>query len=102
MDSHLDWAISQFLNDHIHVGVVGYVYYQLTPDDYPTSGLAGQLREDALGDNESAVAAVGPEIGHLFKMGGKQAYANLRGYYEFTAENRPQGFSVFFNLQIPL
>jgi hypothetical protein len=102
VDSHLDWAVSQFLNEHMHVGIVGYVYQQLTPDDYPTSGLVGQLREAALGDNISSVAGVGPEIGYLFKMADKQAYANLRGYYEFWAQNRTQGFAVFLNVQIPL
>jgi len=102
VDSHLDWAVSQFLNEHMHVGVVGYVYYQLTPDDYPTSGIAGQLRKQALGDFQSGVAAVGPEVGYLFKIGSKQAYANLRGYYEFWAQNRTEGFSVFLNVQIPL
>ncbi len=102
IDSHLDWAVSQFLNEHLHVGIVGYVYYQLTPDDYPTSGISGQLRKQALGDHQSGVAAVGPEVGFFFKIGDKQAYANLRGYYEFWAQNRLEGFSVFLNVQIPL
>ena len=32
MDSHLDWGASQFLSEHWHVGLVGYVYQQLTGD----------------------------------------------------------------------
>ena len=32
IDSHLDWAASQFLSANWEVGVVGYVYYQLTGD----------------------------------------------------------------------
>ena len=32
VDSHLDWAVSQFLSQSWQVGVVGYVYYQLTAD----------------------------------------------------------------------
>ena len=32
IDSHLDWAASQFLSANWEVGLVGYVYYQLTGD----------------------------------------------------------------------
>src|SRR5580700_6908564 len=32
LDSHLDLAASQFLNQQLFVGAVGYVYQQLTPD----------------------------------------------------------------------
>src|SRR5262249_37404562 len=32
VDSHLDWALSQFLSKSVHVGAVGYFYYQLSGD----------------------------------------------------------------------
>ena len=32
IDFHLDWAASQFLTKQLQVGVVGYVYDQLSPD----------------------------------------------------------------------
>jgi hypothetical protein len=35
-------------------------------------------------------------------MGGKQAYANVRGYYEFWARNRVEGHAVFATLALPL
>jgi hypothetical protein len=38
----------------------------------------------------------------ITKDGGLPAYANLRGYYEFWAENRLQGYAVFATLAIPL
>jgi len=57
VDSHLDWAVSQFLNDNWEVGVVGYVYCQLTGD----SGSG-----DRVGSFESRVASVGPEVGNVF------------------------------------
>ena len=41
-------------------------------------------------------------MGYMFKMGGHQAYANLRGYYEYWAEKRVQGFSLFAMVNIPL
>jgi hypothetical protein len=30
------------------------------------------------------------------------AYANLRGYYEFWAQNRVEGYAIFATLVIPL
>ncbi|MGB0133367.1 SphA family protein, partial [Dokdonella sp.] len=93
VDSHLDWAASQFLSANWQVGVAGYVYYQLTGD----SGSGAQL-----GSFKSRVAGIGPEVGYVFAMGGKEAYANLRGYYEFWARNRVEGYAVFATLAIPL
>ncbi len=93
VDSHLDWAASQFLSANWQVGIAGYVYYQLTSD----SGSGARL-----GSFKSKVAAVGPEVGYVFNMSGQQAYANLRGYYEYWAENRVQGYALFATLSIPL
>ena len=93
VDSHLDWAVSQFLSEHFQVGLAGYVYYQLTGD----SGSGNHV-----GSFESKVAAVGPEVGYTFTVCGQQWYFNLRGYWEFWAENRVQGYAVFATLNIPL
>lgn len=93
VDSHLDWEVSQFLSQNWQVGLVGYVYYQLTGD----SGSG-----DHVGSFKSRVAAVGPEVGYSFTAGGLQWYANLRGYKEFWAENRLEGYAVFATLNIPL
>ena len=32
VDGHIDWAASQFLNEQLHIGLVGYIYYQLSGD----------------------------------------------------------------------
>ena len=93
VDSHLDFDISQFLSNNWQVGIVGYVYYQLTGD----SGSG-----DRVGSFKSRIAAVGPEVGYAFTAGGLQWYANLRGYKEFWAENRIEGYAVFATLSIPL
>ena len=93
IDSHLDWAVSQFLSANWQVGIVGYVYYQLTGD----SGSGATL-----GSFESKVASIGPEVGYAFTIGGLPAYFNLRGYWEFWAENRIKGEAVFATLVIPL
>jgi hypothetical protein len=93
VDSHLDWSLSQFLSQNWQVGIAGYVYYQLTPD----SG-AG----DTLGAFKSRVAAVGPQLGYLFKINNKQAYINLRVYKEFWAQNRVEGYASIATISIPL
>ena len=92
IDAHLDWGASQFLSEQWHVGLVGYFYYQITGD----SG-AGAV----LGDFKSSVNAIGPQVGYLFKMGEKQAYLNLKGYWEFGADNRPEGWNTWLTLAIP-
>jgi hypothetical protein len=93
VDSHLDWAVSQFLNDNWEIGVVGYVYYQLTGD----SGSGNRV-----GSFESRVASVGPEVGYVFKYHGQAAYLNLRGYWEYWAQNRVEGYALFATVSIPL
>lgn len=93
IDSHLDWSVSKFLSAAWEVGIAGYVYYQLTGD----SGSG-----DTVGLFKSKVAGVGPQVGYTFKVAGQPWYANFRGYYEFWAENRYEGYAVFATLNIPL
>jgi hypothetical protein len=93
IDSHLDWAASQFLSANWQVGVAGYVYYQLSGD----SGSGAKL-----GPFKSRVAAIGPEVGYAFTIGGLPAYANLRGYWEFWAQNRLEGYAVYATVVFPL
>ena len=55
-----------------------------------------------LGPFKSRIAAIGPEVGYAFSIGGMPAYANLRGYYEFWAQNCVEGHAVFATMVIPL
>ena len=93
VDSHIDWALSQFLSEQVHVGINGYVYYQLSGD----SG-AGAV----LGSNKARVYAAGPQIGYFFPVGKEKGYVNLRANWEFNASNRPEGWNVFLTLSVPL
>lgn len=93
VDSHIDWAASQFLNEQVHVGVVGYFYYQLTGDH--GSGAT-------LGDFKSRVNGIGPQIGYFFPVGKEKGYVNLKGYWEFDARNRPDGWNLWLSLALPL
>ncbi len=93
LDSHLDLAASQFLNQQLFVGAVGYVYQQLTPD---------HGRRAILGSNESRTRGIGPQIGYNFNMGGTTIYTNLRAYWEFDSYRRLRGHSLFATVNIPL
>ena len=91
VDMHLDWAASQFLTKQIMIGLVGYVYDELSCD----SGSG-----DRVGCFESRVLGVGPQIGFLFPLGSMQGYLNLKAYGEFDAANRPFGWDAWVTLVI--
>ncbi len=91
IDWHLDWGISQFISRQVHIGLVGYFYQQLTADD-------GQPA--LLGDFKSRVAAIGPQGGVLFPVGDLQGYINLKGYWEFAAENRASGWNAWVTFAV--
>lgn len=91
VDVHLDWGASNFLTPTLHAGLVGYYYDQLSGD----SGGA-----PILGDFKSQVTAIGPQVGCLLPIGKLQGYLNLKGYYEFDAENRAEGWNVWLTFAI--
>jgi hypothetical protein len=91
VDWHLDWGASQFVSKQVHIGLVGYVYQQLTAD-------SGQSA--ILGEFKSRVLGVGPQIGFIFPVGDMQGYLNFKGYKEFAAENRPEGWNAWVTFSI--
>lgn len=91
LNLHVDWGASKFLSPQMLVGLVGYMYQQVTAD-------SGQ--SPLLGDFKSRVFAVGPQVGFIFPMQDMQGYLNLKGYYEFGAQNRPEGWNAWITLAI--
>jgi hypothetical protein len=92
VDWHADWGASQFLSKQLHVGVVGYFYNQISGD----SG-AG----DRVGDFKSRVIGIGPQIGYIFPVGqNHQGYLNLKGYKEFDASHRAEGWNAWLTFVI--
>jgi hypothetical protein len=92
VDMHLDWGASQFLNKQDMVGLVGYVYRQISCD----SGSG-----DHVGCFESQVIGIGPQIGHIFPINKDlQGYLNLKAYGEFANEHRPDGWNVWLTFAI--
>jgi hypothetical protein len=91
VDFHLDWGASQFLSQQFFVGAVGYLYNQIGCD----SGSG-----DRVGCFQSRVASIGPQIGFIFPVGNMQGYLGLKGYWEFAAQNRPEGWNTWLTFAI--
>jgi hypothetical protein len=91
VDMHFDWGASQFLTKQLQVGLVGYVYKEIGCD----SGSG-----DRVGCFQSQVVGVGPQIGFIFPVGDMQGYLNLKGYGEFAAKNRADGWNAWVTLAI--
>ena len=86
LDWHTDLEASRFLSKQFYVGAVGYSFNQLTGDTGSGATLGPYL---------SRIAAVGPEAGILFPVGEMQGSLNLRGYWEFAAQNRSSGWNTW-------
>jgi hypothetical protein len=91
VDMHFDWGASHFFTPTFQLGLVGYVFQQIS-DDTGAGATLGGFR--------SRVAGIGPQVGFLFPFGDMQGYLNLKGYKEFAAENRPEGWNMWLTLAI--
>lgn len=91
MDGHIDWGASYSPSDALHLGVAGYFYNQMSPDNGSGARLGAFM---------SRVMAVGPQAGYAFALKGVQVELGLRGYKEFGAENRPEGWNIWFSLSL--
>jgi len=91
LDFHIDWAASHFFTKQFHVGVVGYYFQQVSDDSGVPAGLDGF---------RSRIAGIGPQIGYIFPIGDMQGYINLKGFKEFGAQNRPEGWNTWLTFAI--
>ena len=91
IDWHVDWGASQFVTKDWQLGLVGYFYDQLTPD----SGCIAVLCPF-----KSRVVGIGPQIGYLFPVGEMQGYLNFKGYGEFDAHDRAEGYNVWLTFAL--
>ena len=92
IDFHLDWAASKFLTKQWQIGVAGYFFNQISCD----SGIG-----DKVGCFETRVVGVGPQIGYIFPINEHyQGYINLKGFGEFAAEHRADGWNTWLTFAI--
>ena len=90
VDAHLDWGASRFLTKQLDVGLVGYVFQQVTGD----SGAGAKL-----GSFETRVAGIGPQVNYFFPVSDQiQGFAKVKVYREFAAQNRPEGWNAWFTI----
>jgi len=90
IDMHLDTGASYFFTPQFHAGLVGYAYRQITDD----TGSGARF-----GGFQSQVFGVGPQLGYMFTAGEKtQGYINLKGYKEFEAKHRPEGWNLWLTV----
>ena len=91
MDGHIDVGASYSFSDAFYVGAVGYFFNQVSPD----SG-----GPELLGGFQSRVAGAGPQVGWSLQFGRLATHFNVRGYKEFAADNRPEGWNVYFTMSL--
>jgi hypothetical protein len=90
-DAHIDVGASWSFSDSFYVGAAGYFFSQVSGD---TGG------SPLLGEFRSRVAGVGPQIGWSFQLAGLATEVDIRGYKEFAAQNRPEGWNVYFTVSL--
>ena len=93
VDMHLELSASQYVTERLSLGLVGYLYNQITPDSGPGA---------RLGPFMSRVVGAGPQAGYDFALGKREASLSVRGYYEFAGQNRPEGWNVWLTLVVSL
>jgi hypothetical protein len=91
IDWHADWGMSKFLSKQLFVGAVGYFYQQLTADKGAPA---------ILGEFKSRISGIGPQIGYIIPMGELQGLLHVKGYWEFDAANRPEGWNTWLTFAI--
>lgn len=92
IDFHLDWGASQFVSKNVQIGLVGYLYQQVTGDSGPGAKL-GPFLGRAVG--------IGPQIGFIIPVSKEyQGYLNIRGYKDVEVENRANTWSTWITFAI--
>ena len=79
------------MTKQLQIGLVGYLYQEVGCDN--GSG-------DRVGCFQSRVASVGAQLGYIIPMGDLQGYINIKGYKEFDAANRPDGWNVWLTFAL--
>lgn len=89
VDIRLDWAASHFFTQQFHAGIVGY-----QPAQRRQYGDAAAAEHPLARDRDR------PQVGYLFPVGDMQGYLNLKGYFEFDAAHRPEGWNAWLTFAL--
>ena len=77
-----------------------YATGRLMADPSPVFQLFGRVGHpgDHVGEFESRVMGVGPQVNYTFTTGSVQTSLNLKGYWEFDATHRPAGWNAWLTV----
>ena len=85
-------VFQDFADRQFQAGLVGYVYQEIGCD----SGSG-----DRVGCFQSRVVGVGPQLGFIIPLTTTtQGYLNLKSYWEFANQNRPDGWNAWVTFVI--
>ena len=93
VDGHVEVGASWEIASPFYIGAVGYLLNQLTDDIGAPADLGG---------HRSRVAGAGPQLGWSIRTSRVNVDVNLRGYAEFAAQNRPEGWNAWLNVTFSL
>ena len=103
---NLDATIMKSVSDSMRVGLSGYVVEQTTrdsrnrvPDQSTLAGTAEDARQEVTLDKKGHVFGAGPEFAYIHGAG--DFLLDGRFMKEFSAENRPEGFTAIVTLSKP-
>ncbi len=91
--SRLDWAWGESVDSNWQIGLSGYVNYQLAAE-------SGSIM--MISPAKPKVAALGPQVGYAFAIGGVPVYANLTSFREVWSPDGAQGYGFRATVDIPL
>ena len=76
----------------------GGVNYGLTPWLRAYANISDSYNPPAAQANDPY--GIGPQVGWSFNVGGVALETNIRGYKEFAAQNRPEGWNAYLTLSL--
>jgi hypothetical protein len=86
------WGRRSFVTKQLQLGAVGYL---------TNSSRATAAQGVRVGCFESRVAGIGPQIGYFVPLNEHyQGYINLKGYKEFAAEHRADGWNAWLTFDL--
>ncbi len=88
---HFEWAALKHFEQTWDIGLVGYIYRQVTGD----SG------EGASRPFKGEANAIGATIGWNFQVDQQPVSARLKYFHEFGVKNRAEGDAVFLTIALP-
>ncbi len=91
---HVDYSASYAINPNLRIGVNGYLYTQVTDDEYTLNDLIPAAVQSLLREDEgkhSQVFAMGPGIWY----NNKNMFFSLRNQWEMAAKNKTEGYNIW-------